>query len=100
MRTPHWPPASSKAVQQIGGALGLATHATLAIRHADDAVQTGMSPGEAFAEGISLGYQVGVVLLLIGAVPVMLLLEHVVAVPRNPLVEELAAKTDDTPELV
>jgi len=30
----------------------------------------------------------------------MLLLEHVVVVPRNPLVEEMAAKTDDTPEPV
>jgi len=83
------------AVQQIGGALGLATMATIAIRHANDALAEGLSRGEAFADGAALGYQIGAVLLLIGAVLVLLLLERVLAQPRNPLAEEVAAEAGE-----
>jgi len=88
------------AVQQIGGALGLATLATLAIRHANDAMADLVPPGEAFADGTVLGYRVGAVLLIVGAVLVLVLLERVLAQPRNPLVEEVAAAADETPEPV
>jgi EmrB/QacA subfamily drug resistance transporter len=83
------------AVQQIGGALGLATMATIAIRHANDALGEGLSRGEAFADGAAVGYQIGAVLLLIGAVLVLLLLERVLAQPRNPLAEEVAAEAGE-----
>jgi MFS family permease len=86
------------AVQQIGGALGLATLATLAIRHANDAILDGVLPGRAFTDGAALGYQVGAVLLLIGAVLVLVLMERVLAQPRNPLVEEVVARAEETPE--
>jgi len=88
------------AVQQIGGALGLATLATLAIRHANDALAEGLPPGEAFTDGAALGYRVGAVLLVIGAVLVLLLLERVLAQPRNVLAEEVAAEVGEAPEPV
>ena len=85
------------AVQQVGGALGLALMATIAIRHANDAVAQGVLPGEAFTDGTVVGYRVGAVLLLVGAVLVVLLLEHVLAQPRNPLAEEVAAEAGERP---
>ncbi|HWI43586.1 MAG TPA: MFS transporter [Nocardioides sp.] len=82
------------AVQQIGGALGLATLATLAIRHADHAIARGVAPAQAFTDGTVLGYRVGVGLLLVGAVLALLLLDNVLAVPRNPLVEGVDEELD------
>ena len=65
-----------------------------------DAMATGVLPGEAFADGTVIGYRIGVVLLLVGAVLVVLLLERVLAVPRNPLAEEVAAEAGEAPEPV
>jgi MFS family permease len=75
------------AMQQVGGALGLATIVTLALRHADGQVRDGVLPGLALTHGYALGFRVGAALLIVGAVLVMLLLEHVVAKPRNALAE-------------
>lgn len=84
------------AMQQIGGALGLATLATLAIRHAEGLIEDGINPLVATVEGSQLAFRVGVAMCVIGGVLVLALLEHVIAEPRNPLAEELAA-TGDTP---
>ncbi|MBO9522866.1 MAG: MFS transporter [Nocardioidaceae bacterium] len=81
------------AVQQIGGALGLATLATLALRHAKDQIAAGVAPPQAFVDGYVLSWRVGAVLCLVGAVLIYALLEHVVATPRNVLAEEAAAET-------
>ena len=75
------------AMQQVGGALGLATIVTLALRHADGQVRDGVLPALALTHGYALGFRVGAALLIVGAVLVMLLLEHVVAKPRNALAE-------------
>lgn len=88
------------AVQQVGGAIGLATLATLAIRHANDAMADGVLPGTAFTDGAVLSYRVGAALLLVGAVLVVVLLEHVLADPRNALAEGLPAGIDPEPEPV
>lgn len=77
------------AMQQIGGALGLATLATLAIRHAKDQVADGVAGPLASVNGTALAFQVGAVMCVIGGILVIALLEHVVAEPRNPLAEEL-----------
>ncbi|MGJ0558363.1 DHA2 family efflux MFS transporter permease subunit [Methylocystis sp.] len=79
------------AMQQIGGALGLATLATLAIRHAEGLIEDGISPLVATVEGSQLAFRVGVAMCIIGGILVLALLEHVIAEPRNPLAEELAA---------
>ena len=75
------------AMQQVGGALGLSCLVTLALRHAASQVGSGTSPSVAATHGYVLAYHVGSVLLVIGGVVVLFLLEHVVAAPRNPLVE-------------
>jgi EmrB/QacA subfamily drug resistance transporter len=78
------------AMQQIGGALGLATLATLAIRHAHHLVTTGTDRLAAAVDGTQLAFHVGVVMCIIGGILVLALLEHVIAEPRNPLAEEAA----------
>src|SRR5262249_10933983 len=59
------------AMQQIGGALGLSTLATLALRHAQHQVSTGVSAAVAFTHGYVLSFRIGAVLLLIGGVLVV-----------------------------
>jgi MFS family permease len=75
------------AMQQVGGALGLSTLVTLALRHAASQVSGGTAPRVAATHGYVLAYHIGSVLLVIGGVLVLFLLEHVVAAPRNPLAE-------------
>ena len=72
------------AMQQVGGALGLAALVTLGLRHAAGQVRHGLDQGLALTHGYVLAFRVGAVLLLIGGVLVMLLLEHVLAQPRTP----------------
>ncbi len=78
------------AMQQIGGALGLATLATLAIRNANHAMATGTAKAVAFTDGYVLSFRVGVGMCIVGGILVLALLEHVIAEPRNPLAEEIA----------
>lgn len=78
------------AMQQIGGALGLATLATLAIRHAHHAMATGTVKAVAFTDGFVLSFRVGVGMCIVGGILVLALLEHVIAEPRNPLAAEIA----------
>ena len=79
------------AMQQVGGALGLATLATLGLRHAASRISEGVAPPIALTDGYVLAFRVGAVLCVIGGILVLALLEHVIAQPRNPLAEELAA---------
>lgn len=74
-----------QAVQQIGGALGLATLASIAVRYAAD--HHGDLPG-----GAEIAYWIGAVSLAIGGILVVLLMEHVDAIPRNPIVEVAQAE--------
>jgi EmrB/QacA subfamily drug resistance transporter len=71
------------AMQQVGGALGLSCLVTLALRHAAGQVHHGVAVGVASTHGYVLAWRVGAVLLAIGGALVVVLLEHVVAVPRN-----------------
>lgn len=71
-----------QAIQQIGGALGLATLASIAIKYA--AHHFGDLPG-----GMQITSWIGAGSLLIGGVLVLALMEHVDAVPRSPLEAEI-----------
>jgi len=75
------------AMQQVGGALGLATLVTLALRHASSQMHDGVAGPVAATHGYVMAFHVGLVLLVIGGVLVLFLLEHVVAEPRNALAE-------------
>jgi len=71
------------AMQNIGGALGLAVLVTLAYRHAASLIGDGTDPLLATVKGYVLSYQVSAALLALGAVAVLLVLEHVDPVPRQ-----------------
>jgi EmrB/QacA subfamily drug resistance transporter len=75
------------AMQAVGGAVGLACLVTLALRHAAGQVRRGVPPGVAATHGYVLSFRIGAALLAVGAVLVLVLLDHVVAQPRNPLAE-------------
>jgi EmrB/QacA subfamily drug resistance transporter len=85
------------AVQQVGGALGLATLVTLALRHAADQTASGASVASAAASGYALAFRVGALLLVVGGVLVFLLLERVQSTPRQ---AELEAAVEDEPALL
>lgn len=75
------------AMQQIGGALGLSVLVTLAIRHAAGSIAGGQRPAVALIDGYDRSWVVGSVLLAIGGLLVLAMLEHVLAIPRNPEAE-------------
>ena len=84
------------AMQQVGGALGLATLVTLALRHAADQVREGVQPAIALVDGYELAYLVSAALCVVGGILVLLLLEHVIAEPRNPLAADLESELPET----
>ena len=65
------------AVQQVGGALGLAVLATLALRHATAAIRHGTGAAAATTMGTVVAFRIGAVILLVGAVAVWALFERV-----------------------
>jgi EmrB/QacA subfamily drug resistance transporter len=75
------------AMQQLGGALGLAGLVTLALRHAASQVHHGTLPSAAAAHGYALSFRIGAALLAIGGVLVLVLLERVSTEVRNPLAD-------------
>jgi EmrB/QacA subfamily drug resistance transporter len=75
------------ATQQIGGALGLATLVTLALRHATSQIRHGTLASVAATHGYVLAFRIGAALLAIGGVLVLLLLQRVSAEPRMPGIE-------------
>src|SRR5262249_43075362 len=75
------------AMQQIGGALGLATLVTLALRYAGDRIRAGVSPAIAQVGGYAAAFRAGAAVLAVAAVLVLALLEKVAATPRTVLAE-------------
>jgi predicted MFS family arabinose efflux permease len=75
------------AMQQVGGALGLACLVTLAVRHAAGQIRHGVPPVVAVTHGYVLSFRIGAALLAAGGVLVLVLLERVTAQPRNPAAE-------------
>jgi EmrB/QacA subfamily drug resistance transporter len=64
------------AVQQVGGAMGLAVLATVALRHALTAVHHGINPGVAATAGTVIAFRAGAVILVLGAAAVAVLVER------------------------
>jgi EmrB/QacA subfamily drug resistance transporter len=75
------------AMQQIGGALGLATLVPFALRYATDHIRHGTLPPVAQTHGYALSFRVGAAVLVVAAVLILLLLERVSVKPRNALAE-------------
>jgi EmrB/QacA subfamily drug resistance transporter len=75
------------SMQQIGGALGLALLVTIALRRTSSQVHHGVNALVAQTHGYALAYRVAAILIAIGGVLVLLLLEHVDAIPRQPGVD-------------
>ena len=84
------------AMQQVGAALGLATLVTLALRFAADRVRAGVLPAVALTHGYAVAFRAGSATLALGAVLVLVLLEHVAAKPRTALAE---VATDQAPTI-
>jgi hypothetical protein len=75
------------AMQQIGGALGLAILVTLALGYAGDRIRVGISPAVAQVGGYAAAFRIGAGVLAVAAVLVLALLEKVAATPRTALAE-------------
>ncbi|MFF1381859.1 MFS transporter [Streptomyces sp. NPDC058308] len=83
------------AMQQIGGALGLATLVPIAIRYTTDHIGEGVLPTVAQSDGASRAFRVGAILVAAAAVLVIALMQKVDAAPRNVLAEAEAEPTED-----
>ncbi len=75
------------AMQQVGGALGLACLVALALRQMHSQIRHGVLPGVATTHGYALSFRIGAALLTVGGLLVLALLERVTAQPRNPIAE-------------
>ena len=65
------------AVQQVGGAIGLAVLATVALRHAIAATHQGATAAAASTSGTVLALRIGAVIMFAGAVAVWAAFERI-----------------------
>jgi EmrB/QacA subfamily drug resistance transporter len=73
------------AVQQVGGAIGLACLVAFALRRAADLMQQGEAPPLASTDGYALAFRIGAVLLFVGGLLVTVFLARVRAASVDPL---------------
>ncbi len=88
------------AMQQAGGALGLACLVTLALRHAAGQIRHGVLPAVAATHGYVLSFRIAATLLAVGGVLVLILLEHVTTQPRNAVAELSPDPSPTAPSMV
>jgi predicted MFS family arabinose efflux permease len=65
------------SLQQIGGSIGLAVLASIALRHTASAIHGGTDPSQATVDGYQLAFVVGAGIAFVGAVLLFVLMEHV-----------------------
>jgi EmrB/QacA subfamily drug resistance transporter len=87
------------AVQQVGGAIGLACLVTLALRHAADQAQQGAGTAVASTEGYALAFRIGAVLLAVGGILAAVLLERIHAT-ASPAMADLPPADEPVPAAV
>ncbi len=87
------------AVQQIGGALGIASLITLSLRWAAGEIATGVSPDQAATDGYATAFRVIAVFLIVCGFLVLVLIENISATPPGqPAAEaESDVAADQTP---
>jgi predicted MFS family arabinose efflux permease len=78
------------SLQQIGGAIGLAVLASIALRHTASAVAGGANPASAAVDGYQLAFVIGAVIAIVGALVLLVLMEHVFPEDHAPEEEEVA----------
>lgn len=71
------------ASQQVGGAIGLAVLATIALRHTTHLAHTGVNLPHALTSGYALAFRVGAIVLAVGALMVLILFERVIPEPEE-----------------
>lgn len=64
------------ALQQVGGAVGLAVLATIALRHSSASIHRGVAPALAATAGYRVTYRISAVIVLVGAAAVAAFLER------------------------
>jgi len=72
-----------QAMQQVGGAIGLAGLVTVAVQYANGQLRDGVLPPIAWTDGYVLAFRIGAVVLAVAGVLVLFLLERVIATPRT-----------------
>jgi predicted MFS family arabinose efflux permease len=65
------------SLQQVGGSIGLAVLASIALRHTAHAIDSGIGPAQAAVDGYQLAYVVGAIVAFVGAALLFVLMEHV-----------------------
>jgi EmrB/QacA subfamily drug resistance transporter len=65
------------SLQQIGGAIGLAVLASIALRHTAGAIARGVNPAHATVDGYRLAFIIGAIIAFVGAAVLLVLMEHV-----------------------
>jgi predicted MFS family arabinose efflux permease len=81
------------AVQQVGGAVGLAVLVTIALRHATSAVHHGVAYAQAATDGYVVAYRISAVVVFVGAGLVALFVEGRPVAPESDAASETAGST-------
>jgi EmrB/QacA subfamily drug resistance transporter len=76
------------AVQQVGGAIGLAVLATIALRHTSHAMASGVDQATAAVDGYSLAFRVAAGVLFLGAIVAAIFMRNIRSAPIPPGMEE------------
>lgn len=92
-------------MMQIGGAIGLAGAATIALRYAADEISAGVAPDVATASGYALAFRISAALLLLGGIVTVFAMENVMPqmpgaggpAPSGEAIEEPGGDDSDAP---
>jgi EmrB/QacA subfamily drug resistance transporter len=82
------------AVQQVGGAIGLAVLATIALRHTSHAAASGVDQATAAVDGYALAFRVAAVVVFLGAIVAAVFMQNIRSTPVQPGMEEFALSDD------
>jgi EmrB/QacA subfamily drug resistance transporter len=85
------------ALQQIGGAVGVAILVPIALRYATNHIHGGTAPAVALTNGYALSFRVGAAIVLAAGILVVVLFERVTSKPRIALAEVPSDPGSPTP---